>query len=246
MSATVSAPRVNGSPAASPAFSGFTGLLGLPKGLSDELRAKARPVALVEGGALFHRGDAGDGCYWLDSGTLKITVASSLGDERILAVLGPGSVVGELAMIDGRPRSATVIAMRPSHLAFLARAVFQESLCRNPLIHRHLVSTLIHRLRQADEEAAASSFLTVKARVARALLHLAAHLGEKTANPDEVVVRAKLRQADVAALAGVARESVSRTMSEWRTSGMVATSTRPAYLLNVKKLRLEVVVSSGA
>src|SRR5436189_6200984 len=88
-------------------------LLGLPQEHSARLLSKARPVALKEGEALFQRDDAGDGCYWLESGTVKVTVASSTGTERILAILGPGSIVGELAMLDGLPRSATVIALRP-------------------------------------------------------------------------------------------------------------------------------------
>src|SRR5689334_6587108 len=146
-----------------PQYYSHSVLLGLPREYSERLLARARPVALQDGQALFRQSDSGDGCYWLESGTLKVTVASSTGEERILAVLGPGSIVGELAMMDGLPRSATVVAMRPSKLSFLARADFQDSLLRNPSIYQFLVSTLVQRLRQADDEAAAASFLTVKA-----------------------------------------------------------------------------------
>jgi CRP/FNR family transcriptional regulator len=222
--------------------SGRSALLGLPREYSDRLLASTRPVALEAGQTLFRRGDAGDGCYWLDSGTLKVMVASEIGEERILAVLGPGSIVGEFAVMDGLPRSATVVAMRPSTLQFLSRAAFQARLQENPSIYQFLVSTLVERLRQADEEAAAASFLTVKARVARALLNLATHLGAKTAKPDEVLVHTNLRQSDLAALAGVVRESVSRTLSEWRRSGTVVQRERSAYLINLKKLSREAVV----
>src|SRR6188508_2749269 len=101
-------------------------LLGLPREYSDRLVASARPLVLQDGQILFRRGDAGDGCYWLETGTLKVVVASSSGEERILAVLGPGSIVGEFAVLDSLPRSATVVAMRPSRLLFLSRADFQQ------------------------------------------------------------------------------------------------------------------------
>jgi len=224
-------------------FYSQSGLLGLPRKYSDRLVACARPIALQDGHVLFRRGDAGDGCYWLETGTLKVMVASSSGEERILAVLGPGSIVGEFSVLDGLPRSATVVAMRPSRLLFLSRADFQQSLNENPSIYQFLVSVMVQRLRQADEEAAAVSFLTVKARVARALLELASHLGTKTSKADEVLVHTNLRQTDLAALAGAVRESVSRTLSEWRRSGTVAQPARSTYLINVKKLSREVVTA---
>src|SRR5512139_2165428 len=104
-------------------------------------------------------GEPGDGCYWLQQGVLKVVVASQRGERRILAVLGPGSIVGELAMIDDLPRSATVEAISDCHLKFVSRAAFTACLDNHPEIYRYLVSTLVGRLRMADEEAAAASFL---------------------------------------------------------------------------------------
>ena len=68
--------------------------------------AKAPTIDLTKGQALFEIGAVGDGCYWLKEGVLKVSITSNQGAERILAILGPGSIVGELAMIDGLPRSA--------------------------------------------------------------------------------------------------------------------------------------------
>lgn len=215
-------------------------LLGLPRQYSDVLLAKATPVQLKDGETLFSKGDPGDGCYWLEGGTVKVIVASPTGEQRILAVLGPGSVVGELAMIDGLPRSATVEAMRPCRLAFVSRTAFLEALKLHPGMQEYLVTTVVQRLRQADDEAAAASFLTVNARVARALLSLARHLGEPTGKKDEFLVRHNLRQSDLAALAGVARESASRTLSDWRRRNVIAPSSRSTYLINVKKIEREV------
>src|SRR3974377_249263 len=70
------------------------------------------------------RGGEGDGCYRVEEGLLKASVAGPNGGERILAILGPGSVVGELSMIDGAPRSASVAALRESKLCFVSRADF--------------------------------------------------------------------------------------------------------------------------
>ncbi len=214
-------------------------LLGLPRQYSDALMAKAVPVQLKDGDILFSKGDPGEGCYWLEQGTLKVTIASPTGEQRILAVLGPGAIVGELAMIDGLPRSATVEAMHPCRLAFVSRSAFLAVLKQHPDITQYLLSTVVQRLRQADDEAAAASFLTVNARVARALLHLAKHLGEPTEKKNEIAVRHNLRQSDLAALAGVARESASRTLSEWRRRNVIVSSSRGAYLINVRKLESE-------
>ncbi len=74
------------------------------------LFAKARPTTLTADQVLFIAGDEGDGCYRVDDGLLKVSVVAPTGGERILAVLGPGAMVGELSMISGAPRSASVAA----------------------------------------------------------------------------------------------------------------------------------------
>src|SRR5262249_15880188 len=89
--------------------------------LSAPLFHAAQPRHLNAGERLFAVGDAGDGCYLLDQGLLKVTVTSPRGEERIIAILGPGAIVGELSMIDGMPRSASVAALRDSTLRFVSR-----------------------------------------------------------------------------------------------------------------------------
>ena len=104
----------------------------LPAEISGKLLASERTITLRAGDTLFERGDAGDGCYWLRRGVLAVSVASANGEQRILAILGPGELVGEIAMIDGLPRSATVRAVRDCVLSFVSRAVFTEVLNRHP------------------------------------------------------------------------------------------------------------------
>src|SRR5207244_3097070 len=86
----------------------FVSLAALPAELSQGMFTKARVVPLAADQVVFLAGDDGDGCYRVDEGLLKVSIVASEGAERILAVLGPGSIVGELSMIDGTPRSATV------------------------------------------------------------------------------------------------------------------------------------------
>jgi CRP/FNR family transcriptional regulator, cyclic AMP receptor protein len=140
-------------------------LLGrLPSEFSGKLLAGKRTLKLREDETLFERGDAGDGCYWLRRGVLAVRVASENGEQRILAILGPGAIVGELAMIDGLPRSASVQALRDCELTFVSRAAFADMLRRHPELYRDIVTTLAARLRQSDEDMVASSFLTARAR----------------------------------------------------------------------------------
>src|SRR3979490_2270594 len=91
----------------------------LPGDLSTSLFAQARVVHLAPDQTLFLAGDPGDGCYWVNEGLLKVNVVSPSGGERILAILGPGTLVGELSMIDGAPRSTSVCAIRESTLSFV-------------------------------------------------------------------------------------------------------------------------------
>jgi CRP/FNR family transcriptional regulator, cyclic AMP receptor protein len=196
----------------------------------------ARLLNLSEGETLFERGDIGDGCYWLRRGVLAVYVASAAGEQRILAILGQNAIVGELAMIDGLPRSASVRALRNCELTFVSRAAFADMLRQHPELYNDIMTTLAARLRQTDEDMAASSFQTVHSRIARSLLQFAHHLGEEV-RPGRVVIRHRITQSDLAAMAGVARESVSRTLKEWQRQKLLEGSSRAG--LVVDKARLE-------
>src|SRR5262245_56275430 len=152
----------------------------LPKEIASELFASATFHQLKTGDTLFQTGDNGDGCYRLDKGLLKVSLISPQVRERIIAIITPGAVVGDLAVIDGLPRSASVHALTNCELRFLSRAAFQRLAQANPEIHQYLVRLLAARLRKADGIIASLAFLPVKARVAHALLALAENLGEET------------------------------------------------------------------
>jgi CRP/FNR family transcriptional regulator, cyclic AMP receptor protein len=189
-------------------------LSDLPERLASALLANAKPVKLAADETLFHAGDPGEGFYQLNEGLLKVSMASPKGAERILAILGPGSIVGDMSVIDGRSRSASVSALRDCKLSFISRAAFETFAVKNPEVYKHLLSLLAARLRDTDQVVAAGTFLPVKGRVARAMLDLAAAFGNDVGG-GRVVIRQKLSQSDVAAMAGIARENVSRILNEW-------------------------------
>jgi len=196
-------------------------LAALPTELSHGLFAQAPIISLAADQTLFWAGDEGDGCYRLDEGMLKATVLDPAGGERILAVLGPGSVVGELSMIDGAPRSASIIALSDSKLSFVSRAAFEAYGRSRPELYRYLTTLLARRLRDTNDTVAATSFLSVKGRVARALLSLAEEFG-RDVGQGRVVIQQKVSQGDLAAMAGTARENVSRVLHDWANRSLVS------------------------
>jgi CRP-like cAMP-binding protein len=206
---------------AKPALPAESVLSGLPAELSRELFTKARPLSVTADQTVFVAGDAGDGCYRIEDGLLKVSVVGSGGDERILAILGPGSFIGELSMIDGAPRSASVCALRDSKLSFVSRSAFDAFGQSNPEIYRHVMTLLARRLRDTNVALAATSFLSVKGRVARALLSLAEAFGHDVGG-GRILVRQKVTQSDLGAMAGIARENVSRILKDWTDRSLIS------------------------
>src|SRR6516225_5427252 len=182
----------------------------LPSALSANLFRETRVVRLAPQQLLFAAGDPGDGCYQVEEGLLKVVALSPAGGERILAILGPGALVGELSMIDGLPRSASVAAIRESKLSFVSRSVFNAVAHREPEIYRHITALLARRLRDVDE-----------ALTARALLSLSDAFG-KDVGSGRILIRQKFSQSDLAAIAGIARENCSRILQDWARRSLVS------------------------
>ncbi len=216
-------------------------LSDLPSRLASGLMAGATPRALATDEVLFMADDPGDGLYRLDEGLLKVSIASASGAERILAILGPGSIVGDLAIIDGLPRSATVTALRDCKLRFLSRAAFEKFAAAEPAIYKYLLTVMAARLRDTDAIVAAGSFLPLKGRVARALIDLAHAFGNDVGG-GRIVIRQKLSQTDLASMAGIARENVSRIMNEWIRAKVVTRLSGYCCLEDPKKLQREIDV----
>jgi CRP-like cAMP-binding protein len=209
-----------------------------PEKLSAKLFADAKPVKLAADEVLFLAGDPGDGCYRLDQGLLKVSMIAASGAERILAIVGPGGIVGELSTIDGLTRSASVAALRDSELTFVSRNAFTAFAEQHPVVYRYLVALLAARLRGADSVLAAGSFLPLKGRVARALLDLAEAFGQDVGQ-GRILIRQKLSQSDVAAMAGIARENVSRILNDWIRDKLISRLSGYYCLEDTAKLRRE-------
>jgi CRP/FNR family transcriptional regulator, cyclic AMP receptor protein len=214
-------------------------LSGLPAHLSAELFVGAERMRLSDGQVLFRAGDSGHGCYRVEDGLLKVTIIASSGSERIFAFLGQGAIVGELSMIDGLPRSASVVTVRDSVVSFLSRAAFERFAERHPELYRSLVSLLAKRLRETDTLVSAGTFLSLKGRVARTMLDLAEHFGQEVER-DRIIIRQKIKQSDLAAMAGITRENVNRILKEWERRKLVSRRSGYYYLENKRQLESQV------
>jgi CRP-like cAMP-binding protein len=196
-------------------------LSGLPAELLGSLFGKGRSLPLAADQTLFLPGDPPDGCYRVDEGLLKVAVVTPAGGERILAILGAGAMIGELSMIDGSPRSALVTALRPARLTFISRAAFESFARDNPEVYRHGMMLLARRLRETNDALAATTFMSLRGRVARALLSLVEAFGNPVGG-GRIVVRQKVTQSELAGMAGIARENVSRILTDWARRQIVS------------------------
>ncbi|KZL05495.1 cAMP-activated global transcriptional regulator CRP [Pseudovibrio axinellae] len=196
-------------------------LAGLTEEHAHGLSELAQPMSLKSRSVLFKAGDPGNGCYAIIEGSLKVSVVSLDGTEQLLAVLGSGSLVGEIALLDGSERSATVTALKPCQLAFISKAAFYRYADENPAVYRHMLQIMAKRLRRSNDALAARSFLPLNGRVAQTLLQLAETFGKNVDN-NKILVHYKISQAEIANMAGGARENVSRVLNVWKREGVIS------------------------
>ena len=195
-------------------------LTRLPEQLFRSLFSRATTVRLKTDEVLFRAGDPGDGCYRVLDGLLKV-VMMSRGNERILVFLGLGAIAGELSVIDRLPRSASVIAVRPTILSFVSDADFREFGKEHPQVYEALVALLATRLRETDTTIAAGTFLPLHGRVACTLLDLAQEFGQDVGS-GRIVIHQKIGQRDLAAMAGITRESINRILSDLKRRKLIS------------------------
>jgi len=193
----------------------------LPERLFKSLFSRATTVQLKTDEVLFLVGDTGDGCYRVKDGLLKVTMVSHAGNERILAFLGPGAIIGEMSIIDRLPRSASVVAVRPAVLSFLSGGDFKAFAKKHPQVYESLLTLLAARLRETDMTICAGTFLPLHGRVACTLLELAQEFGQDVGS-GRIVIHQKIGQGDLAAMAGMARESLNRILNDWKRRKLVS------------------------
>lgn len=193
------------------------GKIELFAGLDDHELAKIAKLSqlrtVAKDSEIFHSGDEPDAVFVVVNGKVKIVVTTSDGKELILAVLGAGQVVGEMALLDSSPRSATVVASTSVDLLVLSREDFQRILDTEPRISSKLLRILCQRLRRANSKMESLAYMDVAGRLARYFLDLARDHGQRLGN-GWVSVR-RPTHADIAHSIGTSRETVSRLINEF-------------------------------
>jgi len=214
----------------------------------DELERFSR-VAVARsfpaGIRVFHEGDHSDACYIVRDGRFRVTREHSDGRAITLATLGVGDIFGELAMLDGEVRSASVEALVDGELLALPAGEVRALLARHPEITVKLIAALVRRLRTANERISRQSFQTVPSRVAGVLSQLVAEEAPRPADTSpagegadgEAGVTIRMNQADLAQLAGTSRESVSRFLADLERAGIVRPGRGRVTVLEPDKLR---------
>lgn len=186
-----------------------------PSQLQDLLRNASRRE-LKPGEAIITQGDEdGDFAVFLLSGGLKISMVSASGREIILNYCGPGEVVGEIAMLDSGARTATVSAVERSSVLLLPSRTFIAAATANPDSLIGVMRTLARRVRQLNLVIESDRTFSMAPRLARALVRLA------DPEHNDGRLRYNPSQSDLGAFAGLARENVSRLLTEWETRGIV-------------------------
>lgn len=183
---------------------------------------------------VFHEGDPGDACFIVRTGSCRVTREHPDGRAITLANLGPGAIFGELAMLDGEARSASVEATEDTDLLALPASDMRALIREHPQMAEKLVVALTRRLREANERIARQSFQTVPSRVAGVLDQLLAEDRLAPTVQDGVTIR--LRQSDLAQLAGTSRESVSRFLATLERAGVVQVGRGRVTILEPERL----------
>jgi CRP/FNR family cyclic AMP-dependent transcriptional regulator len=169
--------------------------------------------------AIFQQGDPGQALYMVESGQVRIYVQDEEGQETSVILCGPGDLFGELALIDGLPRSASAVAMEDTVVLALSHDRFREQMRRYPQVALNLMKALSVRVRYNTQQVGSLTLLDIPGRLARKLLELAQDHGQM--EPDGVRISLALTQSDLASLIGTTRESVNKAMSTFRREGLI-------------------------
>lgn len=181
-------------------------------GLVVRRRFKARETVLEKGDPALH-------IYVIVSGRLKAITSGATGRQATFSVMGVGEVFGEVALLDGQPRSATITALEKCELLTIGRADFLHFLERSPSAAIALLRVLAGRLRRLSEKVEDGANLEVVGRLAKQLLRLAERYGKKEL--DGVRIDLKLSQQELGDMVGATRESVNKQLRVWVESGLI-------------------------
>jgi CRP/FNR family cyclic AMP-dependent transcriptional regulator len=197
------------------------------------LRAAGRPRRWDRGATVMSEGDTSDWVLVLTEGRVKVSSHTSSGTEVVLAVRGPGGLLGEMSAIDGSPRSATVTALEPiSGIVVRDFAGFLQDHGRVAVL---LMRMITGRLRDADRKRIEYGAFDTTGRVATRLIELAERYGEQTNSGVRVAL--PLSQDELAGWTGASREAVSKALRSLRDRGLIETGRRRVVIHDLEGLR---------
>jgi CRP/FNR family cyclic AMP-dependent transcriptional regulator len=211
----VDASSMTGALAAVPLFGGLDGegLASLARGMRIRRFRRSETI--------FHVGDPGDALFIVMAGSTKITLPADSGDEAILATLRPGDFFGELALLDGAPRSATAVAIEPTETYILPRDRFREMISSEPVMRETLLATLAAEVRRLTHHVEELHFLDITGRLASRLGRLAAESGANRLADGSIRLAGPLTQGDLAAMIGCTRQSVNKLLGMFSDDGLI-------------------------
>jgi CRP/FNR family transcriptional regulator, cyclic AMP receptor protein len=204
-------------------------------GLAAALRSAGVERTFPRGQALFTEGDLGERVFMIEHGWVTLRSTGPDGEEMILALRGPGEVVGEMSAFDGAPRTATAVAVGRVDAVVAPARTMARILEQDVSVANDFARILAKRLRESDRQRVEYTALDTLARVARRLLDLADRFG--TAVPDGVKVELPLSQEELASWCGASRESTVKSLKTLRDIGSITTGRRMVTLHNLDQLR---------
>jgi CRP/FNR family transcriptional regulator, cyclic AMP receptor protein len=190
---------------------------------SEELSRLAASATLVHhrpNATIFQKGDPGAGMMAVVSGRVKICTYSPDGKELMLNIIDRGGLFGEIALLDGQPRSADAVALENTELLVLDRNRLMPFLTAHPEVATRLIAVLCQRLRQTSEALEDALLRDAPSRVARGLLRLAKAFGKQEAAGLRLDI--KLSQQQIGNLIGISRESINKSIVDWTRAGYLS------------------------
>ncbi|MET0537873.1 MAG: Crp/Fnr family transcriptional regulator [Xanthobacteraceae bacterium] len=205
----------------------------LPQAVLEKLGSYMKRRKIPRGGAIFAKGDPGTGLMGVLSGKVKISVPSADGREIVLNIIQEGEIFGEIALLDGHPRTADATAMTDCDLIVIDRREFIPFVRNEPDLMMHLIEIVCARLRTTSEQVQDVSFLDLPTRLAKALLRLGAS-GE--AGMPASGRRLAITQREISQIIGRSRESTNKQLRAWEKQGWIRLERSSITVLQPQKI----------
>jgi len=187
-----------------------------------------------KGDMIFRQEESGNYLFVVLSGLVKIFVASAGKRRKTLALLKPGDFFGEMALLDGKVRSANAMALKPSRVLAIHKKDFKRLLLGDSKLIFLVLRTLCERLRRADEQIRALIFKNVHGRVVKTLVDMA---GEGKKEDGSVVLTQFMTRQELAEIVGTTREPVTRSLGMLRRAGLIEYRDRDIVIRDLERMK---------